>query len=86
MVTTLSSGSKVESFHTEAEKLVIQQTVGTNSVHQHFSESKRYPSFLRFVTIELLKHHPSHLKNEPWERNSLVETLITIQLQTQLFA
>jgi len=62
MVTTLSSGSKVESFHTEAEKLVIQQQLERILASQHFSESKRYPSFLRFVTNRTLEAPSEPLK------------------------
>lgn len=57
MATTASSssGSKVEPFHTEAEKLAIQQQLERILASQHFSESKRYPSFLRFVTNRALR-------------------------------
>jgi hypothetical protein len=64
MATTLSSssGPKVEPFHTEAEKLAIQQQLERVLASQHFSESKRYPSFLRFVTTRALQAPAEPLK------------------------
>ena len=64
MATTLSSssGPKVEPFHTEAEKLAIQQQLERILASQHFSESKRYPSFLRFVTNRALETPSESLK------------------------
>ena len=63
MATTFSStsGSRVEPY-TEAEKVAIRQQLERILASQHFSESKRYPSFLRFVTNRALEAPQESLK------------------------
>jgi len=63
MATTFSStsGSRVEPY-TEAEKVAIRQQLERILASQHFSESKRYPSFLRFVTNRALEAPQEPLK------------------------
>jgi len=55
MATTLPPTAKPETVHTEAERLALQQQLERILSSQHFSGSKRYPSFLRFVMNHALE-------------------------------
>ena len=57
-----TSASRVEPSHTEAEKVAIRQQLERILASRHFSESKRYPSFLRFVTNRALEAPQESLK------------------------
>jgi hypothetical protein len=62
MATTLPPTAKPDTVHTEAEKLAVQQQLERILSSQHFSGSKRYPSFLRFVMSHALESRSDLLK------------------------
>jgi len=47
---------------TEAFKAAVREELERILANQHFVASKRYPSFLRFVTARALETHPDLIK------------------------
>jgi hypothetical protein len=62
MGTLVSPGSSHDTMLTEAYKAAVREELERILANQHFVASKRYPSFLRFVTARALETHPDLIK------------------------
>ena len=62
METVLPPGPKTDPAFTEAEKTAVREELERVLASHHFSGSKRYPSFLRFVIGRVLEAHHDLLK------------------------